>query len=70
MNSEIRRRQRVVRIFPNEESAHRLIGALLNEFYEAWQQGNRYLDMTEYWDWRKENEELLGFKSNLVAIHS
>lgn len=53
MNEEIRRRQRVIRIFPNEASAERLIGALLNEFYEEWQQGIRYFDMTEYWDWRK-----------------
>lgn len=70
MNEEIRRRQRVIRIFPNEASAERLIGALLNEFYEEWQQGIRYFEMTEYGDWRKENENLFGFPSNLVAINS
>jgi putative transposase len=70
MNEEIRRRQRVIRIFPNEESALRLIGALLNEFYEEWQQGVRYFDMTEYWDWRKENESLFGFSKKIVAINS
>ena len=70
MNEEIRRRQRVIRIFPNEESALRLIGALLNEFYEEWQEGIRYFDMTEYWDWRKENEHLFGCLSQVVAINS
>ncbi len=33
---EIRRRERVIRIFPNEESAHRLISALLAEIHEEW----------------------------------
>lgn len=70
MNEEIRRRQRVIRIFPNEESAERLIGALLNEFYEEWQEGIRYLDMAEYWDWRKENENLFNSQSKVVAINS
>lgn len=31
LNEEIRRRERVIRIFPNEQSAMRLIGALLAE---------------------------------------
>lgn len=68
MNEEIRRRQRVVRIFPNEESAYRLIGALLNEFYEEWQEGIRYFDMTEYWDWKKEHEACVSPSSNVVTI--
>lgn len=70
MNEEIRRRQRVIRIFPNEESAERLIGALLNEFYEEWQEGIRYFDMTEYWDWRKEHENLFSAQPKVVAINS
>ena len=36
LNQEIRRRERVIRIFPNDESALRLIGALLAEFDETW----------------------------------
>ena len=31
LNEEVRRRERVIRIFPNDESALRLIGALLAE---------------------------------------
>lgn len=68
MNEEIRRRQRVIRIFPNEMSAHRLIGALLNEFYEEWQEGIRYLDMAEYWDWKKECEVKMSSSSNIVSV--
>ena len=36
LNEEIRRRERVIRIFPNDESALRLMGALLAEFNETW----------------------------------
>ncbi len=53
LNEEIRRRERVVRIFPNAASAERLLGALLMEFDEAFSTGHRYLDMTEYWAWKE-----------------
>jgi len=43
VNREIRRRTRVVSIFPNEASCLRLISALLMETDEAWQTGKRYL---------------------------
>jgi transposase-like protein len=48
LNEEIRRRERVIRIFPNEASAERLLGALLMEFDETWSSGSRYFDMDEY----------------------
>jgi len=48
LNEEIRRRERVIRIFPNEESLLRLIGALLMETHDAWQSGKKYLDLTPY----------------------
>lgn len=54
LNSEIRRRERVIRIFPNRESVYRLIGALLMEQDEKWAMGNIYFDMTEFKHWRKE----------------
>ncbi len=50
LNEEIRRRERVIRIFPNDESALRLIGALLAEPNEVWQE-RRYLDMDEFAEW-------------------
>ena len=50
LNEEIRRRERVIRIFPNDESALRLIGALLAEQNEVWQE-RKYLDMDEFTEW-------------------
>ena len=51
LNEEVRRRERVIRIFPNDESALRLIGALLAEQNEVWQE-RRYLDMDEFEQWK------------------
>jgi transposase-like protein len=53
---EVRRREKVIRIFPSEESAWRLLGAFLAERHEEWSTGRRYLKMDEYFDW-KENYE-------------
>ncbi len=50
LNEEIRRRERVIRIFPNNELALRLIGALLAEQNEAWQE-RKCLDMDEFKAW-------------------
>jgi transposase-like protein len=47
LNREIKRRTRVVSIFPNEESCLRLIGALMLEQHEEWLAGYKYLDMSE-----------------------
>ena len=52
LNEEIRRRERVIRIFPDRQSVIRLIGALLMEQDEKWAAGKKYLDMAEYFDWR------------------
>jgi putative transposase len=49
LNQEIRRRERVIRIFPNEASAIRLMGALLIELDEEWQSGRRCFDMQMYY---------------------
>ncbi|WP_423825179.1 transposase [Salinibacter ruber] len=54
---EIRRREKVVRIFPNRESAYRLVGALCAETHEEWSTGRRYLDMNEYFDWKSTQQE-------------
>ncbi|MBE3578239.1 MAG: IS256 family transposase [Limnochordales bacterium] len=60
LNEEIRRRERVIRIFPNEESAFRLLGAVLMEIDEAWTTGHRYFDMSEYWRWKANVETTHG----------
>ncbi|QRN84775.1 IS256 family transposase [Clostridia bacterium] len=49
LNQEIRRRERVIRIFPNEASVIRLIGALLMEQDEKWQTGRKYFEMALYY---------------------
>ena len=46
-NQEIKRRTNVVRIFPNADSAIRLISALAIEQSEEWMTGRMYLDMDE-----------------------
>ncbi len=50
LNQEIRRRERVIRIFPNEASVIRLMGALLIELDEKWQSGRRCFDMQMYYE--------------------
>ncbi|MDA8347139.1 MAG: transposase [Thermaerobacter sp.] len=57
LNEEIRRRERVIRIFPNGASVIRLLGALLTEQHEAWSTGRKYFDMAAYWDWRRPQAE-------------
>ena len=42
INKEVRRRTRVVGVFPNEASCLRLVSALLMEMSEEWQIGKRY----------------------------
>jgi len=49
LNEEIRRRERVIRIFPNAASVIRLMGALLIEQDEKWQTGRKYFDMQLYY---------------------
>jgi len=43
-NREIRRRTRVVSIFPGEKSVFRLVGSLLIEIHEEWIAGPKYLN--------------------------
>ena len=54
LNEEIRRRTRVVRIFPNAESCLRLVRALTAETHEAWLEASRYLNMELLRDHKKE----------------
>ena len=45
LNKQIRRRTRVVGIFPHEASSLRLISAVMAEIHEDWLTGRRYLDL-------------------------
>jgi putative transposase len=46
INRELKRRTRVVGVFPNRQSLERLVSAILMEIDEDWQSGPRYLPMT------------------------
>jgi len=57
LNQEIKRRTRVVRIFPNRTSCLRLVSALAVEQSEEWLTGRRYLDMRELEQHRHQERE-------------
>ena len=67
-NEEVRRRERVIRIFPNDESALRLIGALLAERNEVWQE-RKYLDMAEFREWQAAQNTSAG-SGKVVTLNS
>ena len=67
LNEEIRRRERVIRIFPSRESVVRLIGALLMELDDKWTTGKKYLDMAEYLRWQEEQKQVIQQK-NIACI--
>ena len=65
LNQEIKRRTRVVRIFPNGRSCLRLVTALAVEQSEEWLTGRRYLDMEELRELRyrqSEDEEVVAIE--------
>ncbi|MDT8284585.1 MAG: IS256 family transposase, partial [Thermovirgaceae bacterium] len=55
-NEELRRRERVIRIFPNDASAMMLAGAYLQELSEEWISGRRYMDMAEFHEVKAKQE--------------
>ena len=62
LDQQIKRRNRVVRIFPNREACLRLVAALAIEQSEEWVTGRRYLDMRELEEhrWQGEREVVQG----------
>lgn len=65
-SSSILRRERVIRIFLNDDSALRLIGAWLAEQNEVWQE-RRYLDMEEFTEWAA-GRNATGESKNLLIL--
>jgi transposase-like protein len=55
---EIKRRTRVIRIFPNRDACLRLMTALCAEQSDEWISGMRYLDIGELRGWRREQEQV------------
>ena len=53
LNQELKRRTRVVRIFPSRAACLRLVTALAMEQSEEWVSGRRYLDMDPFWEDRR-----------------
>lgn len=47
VNKEIKRRTRVAVLFPNKESALRLVTGVIIEIHEEWITGKQYLDMSQ-----------------------
>jgi putative transposase len=57
LNQEIKRRIKVVKIFPNRQACLRLVTALAVKASEEWLTGRRYLDMEELRErYRQERE--------------
>ena len=56
LNREVRRRERVIGIFPNTCSALRLLGALLMEQDEEWATGRLYFRMETYWEHKRSED--------------
>ena len=54
---EVRRREKVIRIFPDLSAVKRLVGALCAETHEEWSTGRRYLTMDEYFEWKTAQQE-------------
>jgi putative transposase len=56
VNREIKRRTRVAVLFPNKESALRLVTGVIIEIHEEWVTGKQYLDMSPLLNQGLENE--------------
>jgi transposase-like protein len=56
LNREVKRRTRVAVLFPNKESALRLVTGVIIEIHEEWVTGKIYLDMNPLLNQQWKNE--------------
>ena len=70
LNQEIKRRTRVVRIFPNREACLRMVSALAMEQSEEWITGRRYLDMEELSEQRRTKELIAESEEEAMIMES
>jgi putative transposase len=68
INQELKRRSKVIRIFPNTSSCRRLFSALLKEWHEDWVDGRKYLDMESLWEFEKDKPNLQQFGGPAVDL--
>lgn len=68
LNEELRRRERVIRIFPNEDSLNRLMGAVLLDIHEDWANKRRYMVMDDYYASLSEDKEPMEMTSKVVNL--
>ena len=65
VNEEIRRRTRVVGIFPNEDSVLRLTSAVLAEIHEEWLTGRQYLNLAD-WNTTEKPEPQANYRKSVA----
>ena len=74
LNSHIKRRTKVVGIFPNRASLIRLVGMVLLEQHEDWMIGRRYIDLELLRslddDLSEREEELIEAEPECVMLHT
>ena len=67
LNQELKRRSRVIRIFPNEASCLRVLGTICMEQSEEWETGRRYLKMKEDPDQESDDGWMWSDELNLAS---
>ncbi|WP_346222279.1 IS256 family transposase [Heyndrickxia faecalis] len=70
LNEKFRRREQVIRIFPNRDSVIRLMGSVLMEKDEKWAEGRRYLKMEDYFEWKAKQPKSSDQSNKATDIYS